>query len=588
MSANDDIARQLDDLAQMMELLGENRFRIAALARASRLIADLGVDLATIASDRDQLLALDGVGEKVADKIQEFVSTGRIQERDDCTRKIPPGLLNILQIPGLGPKTVGLMWREKNIESVDDLKKAIADGSILDLPRMGKKTVANIVASIAFREQSGDRTPIGLVLPLAESIVDRLRAVPGADRVEYAGSLRRGRDTIGDIDILACGADKAALADSFRTTPGVTEILAAGKTKSSVRMDLGIEGADRLIQVDLRVVDASSFGAALLYFTGSKDHNVRLRERAIARELTLNEYGLFPDHAAKADAPADAVASKTETDIYEALGLPFLPAEIREDRGEFAFTKEAPPELIELADIQSELHAHTTASDGKLSIEELANEAIRRGFHTIAVTDHSASQRIANGLSADRLRQHIKDIRTADEKTHGIKILAGSEVDILADGSLDYDDDLLAQLDLVVASPHWALTQTPAQATRRLLRAIEHPLVNIIGHPTGRLIGKRAGMSPNIAQLAAAAAEHDTAMEINAHWMRLDLRDAHVRVCVEQGALIAIDCDVHTSEHFDNLRFGVLTARRGWLAADRCVNAWSAEKLWEWIEKNKA
>lgn len=592
MSVNDEIARLLEETAEMMELLGENPFRIAAMSRAARVISGLGDDLADLADDREKLTAIDGVGEKIADKIQEYVEHGRIEEHDEYAAKIPSGLLEILQIPGVGPKTVSAMWKEKGVESVADLKRIIDDGSILDLPRMGKKTVENIKSAIEFTEHSGERTALGLALPAAEQVVAELEDVKGVKRIAYAGSLRRGRDTIGDLDILASTSDPERLAEAFRAMDGVDKVLAAGETKSSVRMKLPTGKKDRQIQVDLRIVPEESFGAAMLYFTGSKEHNVRLRERAIKKGMTLNEYGLYAEDKKSKEPPqergAKPVASKTEEDIYEALDLPYLPPEIREDRDEFSFTRSKPPKLLEIADIKSELHAHTTASDGKLSIEELAKEAKRRGFHTIAVTDHSKTQTVANGLSPDRLRKHIKAIHDANESVSGITILAGAEVDIHGDGSLDYDDALLAELDIVVASPHWALTQKPDQATKRLLKAIEHPLVDIIGHPTGRLLNRREGMRPAIRELAAAAKEHDTALEINAHWMRLDLRDAHVRTAMEIGALIAIDCDVHGAADFDHLRYGVLTARRGWVEADRCVNTWSAKKLRSWLKNRRS
>ena len=591
MSVNAEIARLLEETAAMMEILGKNRFRVAALERASRIIAGLPDDLSTRAQDRAALTAVDGIGEKIADKIQEFVATGRIAEHAEYAERLPAGLIDLLKVPGLGPKTIGVLWREKGITGAEDLRRIIEDGSILDLPRMGPKTVENIKRALEFTERSGERTPLGLALPIAERIVRALEATGAASRVAWAGSLRRGRDTVGDIDILAAAADTDAISETFRTSPGVEEVLAAGATKSSVRLRLTQEPQSRLIQVDLRVVPDGAFGAALLYFTGSKDHNVSLRERARARSLTLNEYGLFPEDNEPTPPQSRGVeplAAATEEAIYRALDLPFIPPEIREDRGELDLAPDNAPPLIEQADIRAELHAHTTASDGALSIEDLAREAKRCGFHTLAVTDHSKSQTVANGLSAERLREHVAAIHRANTRIKGVTILAGAEVDIHADGSLDYDDDTLGLLDIVVASPHWALTQKPAQATARLLRAIEHPLVDIIGHPTGRLIAKREGLSPDITELAHAAAEHDTALEINAHWRRLDLRDAHVRAALKAGALIAIDCDVHHPEDFDNLRYGVMTARRGWLTADRCVNAWSARRLHTWLRSRRS
>ena len=353
-------------------------------------------------------------------------------------------------------------------------------------------------------------------------------------------------------------------------------VLLAGDTKCSVRLSTGM-------QADLRVVDSSCFGAAWLYFTGSKEHNVRLRERAIAKKLRLNEYGLFPDDG-DASPPQSRgvkpVAAKTEEEIYEALGLPWIPPELREDHGELALKKT--PRLVEVEDIRSELHAHTRASDGAMSIEEIAKIARDRGFHTLAITDHSKSSVQANGLDPKRLRRHIDAVRDADARLDGIRLYAGSEVDILADGRLDYDDELLAELDWVVASPHVALRQEPKVATERLLAAVRHPLVHVLGHPTGRLIGSRPGLEPDMEKIAKAAAECGTALEVNANHYRLDLRDRHVRLALDAGCLIAIDCDVHTPEQFDELPYGVMTARRGGLTPDRCLNCLDAEALEAW------
>jgi len=349
------------------------------------------------------------------------------------------------------------------------------------------------------------------------------------------------------------------------------------------------------VQVDLRVIPAEAWGAALMYFTGSKEFNVRLRQRALDMGFTLNEYGLFEDDDPKKElAPPHKrgikpVASATEEAIFAKLGLPFIPPELREDKGEieFAAKHQAAPAVLELSDVVAELHSHTTASDGVLSIAELAIEARRRGFHTIAVTDHSQSSAIAGGLKPDALRKHIAAVRAAAKADDSIAILSGSEVDILADGRLDYDDDLLAELDVVVASPHTALSQDSSTATKRLLAAITHPLVHILGHPTGRLVLRRRGLEPDMAAIIAAAKEHDVALEINAHWMRLDLRDTHVRAAVDAGCLIAINCDVHEPGDFDNLGYGVSTGRRGWLPPAQCINCWPAKKLHAWLRSKR-
>ncbi len=597
MSANPAVAEVLTQISQLQELLGEDTFRAVSNARAGRAIADLGVDVATLAGDKKRLLEIEGIGPKIADKIIEFCTTGKIREHEEYLKKVPPGLLALLKVPNLGPKTVRLLWKERGVEDLDGLKRIIGDGSILTVARMGAKSVERIKASMAFVEKSGARLPLGLAVPIAERFVEHMSRVKGVQQAAFAGSLRRGRDTIGDIDILVATKDFGPAGEAFRSMPGVREVLSAGDTKSSVRYTIASDEATLTkdgedvsktigpsVQVDLRVLPPASWGAALMYFTGSKEHNIRLRERAIKMGFTLNDWGLFPIDEEK-EAPhlrgVKAVAGKSEEEIYERLKLPHMPPEIREDRGELSL-KET-PRLLELGDIKAELHAHTTASDGFLSIEELAQEAKRRGFHTIAVTDHSKSSAQANGLSVERLVQHVEAVRKVGEKVKGITVLAGSEVDILADGRLDYEDRVLKQLDVVVASPHTALSQEPEAATKRLLAAIRNPYVHIIGHPTGRIVNQRPGLSPDLGKVIEAAKERHVALEINAHWLRLDLRDSHVRAAVDAGCLIAVDCDVHTPEDFDNLRYGVVTARRGSVTPEGCVNAWEAKKLREWL-----
>ncbi|GJQ31008.1 MAG: DNA polymerase/3'-5' exonuclease PolX [Phycisphaerae bacterium] len=602
MPLNESLANGLESMARLMDLLGEDSFKSAAHARAARVIADLPGDVAALASDRPSLLALPGIGPKMADKIIEFVTTGRIAEHEALLSQVPPGLLALLEVPGLGPKTVRTLWQQGGVTNLTSLERIIADGSILALPRMGAKAVEKIKANLTFAKSAPTRLWLGRAWTLAETFLARVRDLPGVAQAQAAGSLRRGRDTVGDIDLLVAlrpGYESSAHAvgEAFRGAPDVAEVLAAGDTKSSVRVALnhdagrwkhadGAKAPDHTVQVDLRVVPVAAWGAALLYFTGSKAHNIRLRERALSKGLTLSEWGLFP-HDGDATPPhtrgITPVAADTEAHVYAALGLPWIPPEAREDHGETDMP--GPWALVDLADIKAELHAHTTASDGLLTIRELAEEAKRRGFHTIAVTDHSQSSSIANGLKPDRLRRHLDAVRKANDEIDGITILAGSEVDILADGSLDYDDELLARLDIVVASPHAALSQDSTACTERLLRAVRHPLVHILGHPTGRLINRRKGLEPDMAALIAAAKEHDTALEINAHWMRLDLRDTHVRQAMNAGCLIAVNTDAHAREDFDNLRFGVMTARRGWVTPDRCLNTWPATKLHAWLKR---
>lgn len=600
MSFNRDAVRLLNEIAEMMELLGENPFKINAHSRAARAIEAQPHDLRPLTEDRAALLEIEGIGPKIADKLIELANEGRISEHEELSAKVPGGCLALLRIPGLGPKTVRLLWQERDVSDVAGLKRIIDDGSILELPRMGQKAVEKIARAIKFAEQDTGRLHLGVAMPIALTVVAHMEKVKGVTRAAYAGSLRRGSETIGDIDILVTAKDAAKAAEAFTTMPEVLSVIASGQTKCSVRYGLEpklgrwkMEGRTGdaeerpSVQVDLRIVEESAWGAALMYFTGSKEHNVRLRERALKRDLTLNEYGLFPEDREAEGSPQSRgvkpVAGGTEEEIYEKLGLPLIPPELREDRGELAL--EETPRLIEVEDIRAELHAHTTESDGSLALKELVGLAAERGFHTIAVTDHSRSSAIAGGLDVKRLRAQREAIEAARGEFDGITILHGSEVDILADGSLDFGDEILAWLDVVVASPHAALSQDPKAATKRLLKAIENPHVNVLGHPTGRLINRRPGMEPAMDEIFAAAREHDVALEINAHWMRLDLRDTHVRAAVEAGCLIAIDCDVHGGADFGNIVYGVLTGRRGWLSRERCVNTWTAEKLHGWIGK---
>ena len=584
MSSNEDIGSIFEEMATLLELTGANGFRVNAHTKVARVVEGLSSDLAEVARGEKALAELqkiDGIGKSSAEKIVAFVATGTVPELEDLRSEVPDGLRTVMQVPGLGPKTVRRFWQEESVESLADLEAALDDGRLEALPRMGRKTLDNIRASIAFMKSAGDRRRLGDAMPLAERVVAVMEAVPGMRRVAWAGSLRRGQETIGDVDILVSTDDPEAASTAFREQPGVSRVLVAGETKSSVRLEEGI-------QVDLRVVPEEVWGATLMYFTGSKDHNVALRERAIARGLRLNEYGLFPedDEATPPQQRGIApVAASTEAEIYEALELPWIPPELRVDRDEF--DRPIPGDLVTVEAIRAELHSHTTASDGKLSIDELAAAAMAGGREILAITDHSRSSAQANGLDVDRLRRHADAIREADARIDGIRLLAGSEVDIHADGSLDYEDDVLAMLDVVVASPHASLRQEPAVATARLCAAARHPLVSIIGHPTGRIIGSRKGLEPDIEAVIAAAIEGGTALEINSNPLRLDLRDIHVRAAVEAGCLISINTDAHRAEHLEFIRYGVLTGRRGRLEAEGCINTWAPDRLLAWLARNR-
>ncbi|MEM0983079.1 MAG: DNA polymerase/3'-5' exonuclease PolX [Planctomycetota bacterium] len=595
MSFNQELKDRFERMAGLLELTGANRFKVNAYAKAARVIDDQARDLTEIADQPSELTAIEGIGKGIAEKIGEYAGSGAIAELQELESKVPAGLLDVMEIPGVGPKTAKAMWDKLDITDLDGLRTALDDGSILDVPRMGQKAADKIKENLAFAEQAGRRLHLGLAQPIADELVARMQELDGVERVAFAGSLRRGKETIGDIDLLCVASDAEAAREAFCTHESVIQVIGRGETKCSVRVRLESNARrwknmfsdddEQSVQVDLRLVPKESWGAALMYFTGSKEHNIKLRERAIRQGLTLNEYGLFEDDGESDEPPQKSgkspVASESEESVYIKLGVPFVPAELREDRGEVG--QEPSADLITVNAIKSELHAHTTESDGRLSLHELVQNAIDRGFHTIAVTDHSKSSAQAGGLDENRLKQQREAIEKArDEFGDQIQILHGSEVDIHADGSLDYDDDVLFWLDWVVASPHASLQQDPKKATERLIRALEHEAVHILGHPTGRIISRRPGLEPNMQEIFKAAAEHEKALEINAHWLRLDLRDTHVRAALDAGCLIAIDCDVHEARDFDNIRYGVATGRRGWLTEERCINAWSRGELDEW------
>ena len=559
MSTNTELAKMFHTMATVLEIKGENAFKVNANTKVARSLEDLVEDVASM----EDVTSIQGVGKSSAKKIAHYIDHGVMPEYQELIASIPTGLLDVMTVQGLGPKTVRRLWQEVNVTDIPSLREAIEDGRLESLPRMGKKTIENITESLDFLATNANRTRLGVAMPIAIELISTLQKQVDVTQMTFAGSLRRGKETIGDIDLLASTGDPDRLSKTFCAMPCVEKILAQGDTKCSVRLDVGL-------QVDLRVVDEDKFGAALLYFTGSKEHNIVLRERAIKQDKKLNEYELEPSGI-----------SETEEAIYADLRMPWIPPEIREDRGEFEC--EETPRLITQDDILCDLHCHTTASDGHMSIEELATIAISLGYHTIAVTDHSQSQGQANGLKPDRLRTHIEAIHEVNARMPTITILAGSEVDILPDGTLDYEDELLALLDLVVASPHSALQQSPEDATKRLITAIEHPLVHIIGHPTGRIINKRKGLEPDIPSLVAAAVEHDTALELNANSHRLDLKDTHVRAACEGGAVIAINTDSHRPEDFEQLQFGILTARRGWAMPRSCINCLEHDELQTWL-----
>jgi DNA polymerase (family 10) len=566
---NAELARMFERTADLLEIDGEDVFRINSYRRAARTLKDTPEDIAELAAE-GRLTDLPGVGKGTAQRIRQYIDTGHIDVLDRLEKKLPKGLPGLLEIPGMGPKKVALAHEKLDVRGLADLKKVIKSGKLAKLPGLGPTSVKKIAEGIAFLESSGGRTPLGIALPLAESFVEQVRRLKGVKRVEIVGSLRRGAETIGDIDILCDARDGERIIKQFAAFDGVKRVLAAGATRGSITVGLD---ENHELQVDLRVVPAESFGAALQYFTGSKEHNVRLREIAVRKRWRLNEYGLYKGES--------QLAGRREEDIYKRLGLRWIPPELREDRGEFDEDARF-DDLVALSDIRGELHVHTTASDGRNSIEEMGEAARALGFEYIGVCDHSRSSAIANGLSVERMIRHISDIRAANRRTRGVTILVGCECDILGNGSLDYPDDLLAQCDFVVASIHSAMgssgTRRPSP-TERTLAAMENRYVSIVGHPTGRLLNQRAPMELDIGAVVEAAARTHTMLEVNAAWQRLDLKDIHIKQALAAGVMLSINTDAHHIDQLTEMRYGVMAARRGGATKRNIANCLSLPAL---------
>ncbi|MFQ5848096.1 MAG: DNA polymerase/3'-5' exonuclease PolX [Candidatus Methylomirabilales bacterium] len=549
---NVEIARILNVMADTLEIKGDNPFRIRAYRRAAHNIEGLAEDVATLI-EGETAEKIPGIGKDLATKIREIVTTGTLQEYEKLKAQIPPGLVQLLQIPGVGPKTVKLFYAEKGIDSVQKLEAAARAGALQGLPGIKAKAVANILRGIEMLKRASGRTPLGLALPLAQEIIVRLRQVTGVQRIHYAGSLRRMKETVGDIDILAVSTAPGKVMEAFVALPSVQEILAKGETKSSVMTRQGI-------QVDVRVVEPEAFGAALAYFTGSKAHNIRLREMARKKGLKISEYGVFEERTGKWKA------GREEEEIYGVLGLPCIAPELREDTGEIeAALRGNLPDLITVEDIRGDLHVHSTWSDGAHTIEEVVDAARRRGYSYIAITDHSKGLGIARGLAPEDLAKQREEIERLNRRLQDFRILAGVEVDIRADGSLDLPDAVLATLDFVVASVHSAFRQARETMTQRIMRAVSNPSVRVLGHPTGRLLGEREPYEVDFDELLRAVRKNNVALEINASPFRLDLNDAHARRAKEAGISLVINTDTHALANFDNIHLGVATARRAWV-----------------------
>lgn len=571
---NNQIAEKFNAIADLLQIKGEVVYKVLAYRKAAESIHALGMDIKEIWKG-GELTDIPGVGKAISEKIDELLKTGELEFLNRLTEELPLSLTDLLKVPDLGPKKVALIWRETGIKNLEELKKAAEEGELQVLPGLGAKSEEKIIAGIESLSRRTKRYPLWKVWPLILDIKRELKAVKGVHNVEVAGSFRRRRETIGDLDILATSQNSEGLLQAFTENKKVSRVISRGKTKASVEY---VDGT----RAQLWVHPPERYGSALQYATGSKAHNVRLRELAKSKGYSLSEHGFVKKDGSEILCP-------TEEEVYSALGLPWIPPELREDKGEIEVAlKDKLPRLIQSDDIHSELHSHTTWSDGAVSIREMAQEAINRGYRILAITDHSVSLGIASGLKPEELlaqRQEINKVNT--ELGDQIKILHGAEIEIRSDGELDYGDEILAGLDIVIASLHVGLRQPKAKVTRRLLNAIENPHVDIIAHPTGRLIPDREGADLDMEAVLNAAAKTGIALEINANPNRLDLNDIYARRAAEMGIPIAINTDAHHPDEFNLIQFGIATARRAWMQKEQVINCWSDTKLLKWLKQRR-
>lgn len=555
---NADVAAIFEEMADLLEIEGANPFRVRAYRFAARTIRDLPGEVAEMVARGEDLTSLPGIGDDLAGKILEIIRTGTVAALEAQRSKTPATLTELLRIPGLGPKRVQALVRALNLRGLSDLQQAALGGRIRTLPGFGEKTEQHILEALAARTGKESRMQLAVAMPHAEALVAYLGRCPGVGRVVVAGSYRRARETIGDLDILVTADTGRAITDRFIRYPEVREVLAHGETKASVRLQ-------NHLQVDVRVVPDESYGAALLYFTGSKHHNVVLRQLAQERGLKLNEYGVFRG--------AVRVAGDTEESVYAAVGLPWIPPELRENRGEFDAARDGRlPKLVELQDLVGDLHAHTTATDGRHGLKEMADAARRRGLRYLAITDHSRRLTMARGLNPARLSAQMDEIDRLNSSLTDIRLLKGIEVDILEDGALDLPDDVLGRLDLVVGAVHSRFNLSKQKQTDRILKAMDHPHFSILAHPSGRLIGRREPYDVDMSRIIRKALERGCFLEVNAHPERLDLTDLHCQMAREEGVLLAVNSDAHSTGDLDDRRYGIGQARRGWLQKSDVLN----------------
>jgi DNA polymerase (family X) len=573
---NQELAQVFSNIADLLEIKGEVVYKVLAYRRAAESLREYNRD-AGEAWRAGELRQIPGVGAAIAEKIEEMLSTGQLGFYEKLKAEIPVGLVDMLAVPDVGPRKVALFWKKLGITTLPELEQAARQGKLRDLAGMGEKSETKILAgieSLAKRVATG-RRPLGVAWPIAQELLGVLRALPGVRAAEVAGSLRRRRSTIGDLDLLVAATDAGPIMDAFIAYPGVGRVLGHGTTKSSVEFVNGL-------QADLRVLPPERFGTLLQHFTGSKEHNVKLRELALRQGLSLSEHAFTTESG-------EEILCATEADVYKRLGLEFIPPEMREDRGEIeAAANGQLPRLLEVRDLRSDLHSHTTWSDGALSLRDMAFAARDRGLKALAITDHSQSLGVAGGLTLERLRAQRQELDSVmAELGPGFCLLQGSEVEIRSDGRLDFSDDVLDDLDIVVASMHTGLRQERGQVTARLISAIQNRHVDIIGHPTGRLFPDRQGADLDMEAVLRAAADAGVALEINANPARLDLDDAYAMRALELGCLLSINTDAHHSDQFALAHFGVGVARRAWATTDRIINTWTPEKLLHWLDSRR-
>ncbi len=560
---NLEIAEIFSKMADILELKEENIFKINAYRKASRILTDMKDDVEQL-SRSNALREIPGFGKAIVGKIDEYLDTGKIVRYEELKTEIPKDLNKLLKIQNLGPKTVILAYKKFKVRNIEDLQRVLDDGSFEKLPGMGAKKIESIKKNLKYFLNSQKRISLGSALPIAEEIIDKLNQQITLENISVAGSLRRNKETVGDIDIVVASNFKKVM-DVFVQLPGVTEILGKGETKSSVRIN-------EAFQVDLRVVAGESFGAALQYFTGSQAHNIKLRGLAKMQGLKINEYGVFKSET--------KIAGANEEEFYGELGMLWIPPELREDRGEIELAcQHKLPILIERSDIKGDLHVHSNYSDGHSTIRELAIKAQELGYEYLAICDHSKASNYANGVNEERLFCEMHEIDKLNNQLKDFKILKGTEVDILPDGSLDFSDEILKQLDIVVASIHSAFNQNP---TDRIIKAIKNPYVDIIAHPTGRLINIREGYEIDLDKIFQQAKITGTAIELNSHPDRLDLNDVSVKRAAELGVKIAVNTDAHQAVQLMNIKYGIGTARRGWLTKNNVQNCLSLHELLQW------